>query len=176
MLETNPFGCFVPPDASSLVLGSFPGRHAFDPAPNNPYNWFYCSSRNQFWPIIENVYGVKLGTKDQKQKLFENLGIAITDIILKCERRDNNNMDNNLINIVYNTRAIENIFATSSIKRVFFTSILVEKIYRREFKMIIDGYPKVDLVTLPSPSPRYARMSIGEKVEKYRRLLPNLAT
>lgn len=73
MIEIHPFGNFVPQNARYLILGSFTGKQ------EDGYDWFYCSKRNQFWPILEVVYGIKLQNKTEKQKLFNRLGVAITD-------------------------------------------------------------------------------------------------
>jgi len=31
MIETHPFGSFVPPDARYIICGSFTGKEAYDP-------------------------------------------------------------------------------------------------------------------------------------------------
>lgn len=168
MIEIHPFGSFVPKNARYLILGSFPGRRV------NGYDWFYGNQRNQFWPILEAVYGIGLRDKAEKQKLFTRLGIAITDIILKCERKANNNLDTNLAKIVYNTKAITAIFKENKTRKIFFTSRFVEHLFKKQFKNLIKLYPEVKLITLPSPSPRYAAMSRSEKIARYKDLLPVL--
>jgi hypothetical protein len=59
------------------------------------------------------------------------------------------------------------------IEKIFFTSIFVEKKFIKEFKDIIESYP-VKCISLPSPSPLFARMSLESKVQYYRDLLPRL--
>lgn len=55
MIETHPFGCFVPPGAKYLILGSFTTKEAFN-ADKEKYVWFYSNGgRNNFWPILEEV-------------------------------------------------------------------------------------------------------------------------
>ena len=169
MIETHPFGNFVPQNTQYLFLGSFTGRLVVE-----GYDWFFANKRNQFWPILEEVYSIKLPTKKEKQELFIRLGMAITDIILSCERKANNNLDMNLTNIVYNTQAITDIFQKNKIETVFFSSRFTEKLFKRQFKGIISKHSEVELITLPSPSPRYARISKAEKVLKYKELLPKL--
>lgn len=166
--EKHPFGSFVPKDARYLFLGSFAGKTS------DGYDWFFGTKRNQFWPIMAEVYGRPLQTKDEKQKLFANLKLAITDIILSCERKDHNNSDGNLINAVINTKVITNILKNNPIKTIFFSSRFAEHLYKRHFMNLIRKYPQIDLVTLPSPSPRYAAMSLAVKVAKYTELLPKL--
>lgn len=166
MLESHPFGDFVPKNAQYLILGSFTGKIL-----DNSYNWFYSNKRNLFWPIIQEVYGVKLENKKSKQALFSNLGISMADIIMSCERKANSNLDMNLTNIVINKK-IEDIVKKNKIKKIFFSSRFVEKLYKRHFKDLISNHPQIELVTLPSPSPRYAAMNLAEKIVRYKELLP----
>lgn len=168
MPEHHPFGNFTPSGAKYLFLGSFTGKLI------EGYDWFYANKRNQFWSILEVVYITKLPTKKEKQELFTRLKMAITDIILSCERRSNSNLDTNLINTVYNTRAINKIIRNNKIKTIYFSSRFAEELFRKQFSTLTQLYPKILLVTLPSPSPRYATMSKSQKVEKYKSLLPRL--
>lgn len=168
-IEIHPFGVFSPPKAKYLMLGSFTAVKKDD-----SYDWFYGSKRNQFWPMIEEVYDLKLPNKKAKQNLFTNLSLAIADMIHQCERRDGNSMDSNLINLVYNTEALKKLLKENPIKKIFFSSRFVEKEFKRKFKELIDIHPNVELVTLPSPSPRYAAMSKQEKINRYGEIFPKL--
>ena len=168
MIEKHPFGNFVPKKTNYLMLGSFVTK------PSNSYEWFYANGRNQFWPIMQEVYGLELSTKKQQQKLFIQLEMALADIILSCERRNNSNLDINLFNIVYNTQAIKDIINKNKIKKIFFTSRHVESLFSKVFKDISHAIDKIELICLPSPSPRYAMMSKPEKIKVYKALLPKL--
>jgi len=117
MIEKHPFGNFVPKKPKYLMLGSFVTK------PSNPYKWFYANGRNQFWPIMEEVYNSDFGTKEQQQKLFIQLEMALADIILSYERRKNSNLDINLFNIDYNTKAITDIINKYKVKKVFFLPV-----------------------------------------------------
>lgn len=150
------------------MLGSFVTK------PSSSYKWFYANGRNQFWPIMQEVYGCDLSTKKQQQQLFSQLKMALADIIYSCERRHNSNLDVNLFNIVYNLKAIKAIITTNKLEQIFFTSRYVETAFRKQFKHLIQLYPKLELVCLPSPSPRYAILTKQEKVNRYKKLLPKL--
>ncbi len=171
MIETHPFPPFIPQNAKYLILGSFTAKRGDE---DDYYDWFYVTKRNQFWPIIEEVYGIKLPDKQSKQKLFSDLRIAITDIIYQCERRDGNSLDANLINFVYNTPAISKILKENKIEKIYFSSRFVEKEFKKRFKDLTSKFSEIELVTLPSPSPRYAAMSREEKIRRYREIFPKL--
>ncbi|MEK7112123.1 MAG: hypothetical protein AAB875_02235 [Patescibacteria group bacterium] len=167
MIETHPFGIFSKPKAKYLLLGIFTAVKK-----DGSYDWFYGSRRNQFWPMIEAVYAIKLPDKNSRVELFTNLSIAIADMIYQCERRDGNSLDSNLINFVYNTSGLERLFEENNIEKVFFSSRFVEKEYKQRFRELIIKYPNIDYLTLPSPSPRFAAMSRADKIKKYKEIFP----
>ena len=171
MKETQLFKEFIPPNAKYLLLGGFTAAKKTN---DNSYDWFYCTKRNQFWSIIEQVYQIKLETTEKKKKLFAKLGIAIADTIFQCERRHGNSSDSNLSNQVYNSVGVRKILRENEIEKILFTSRFAEKIYRRHFSRVMEEYPSITLITLPSPSPRYAMLSKAEKMIVYKEELPLL--
>ena len=164
-IETHPFQPFIPTNATILIVGSFPGRDITQKELEKD-DWFYGTKRNQFWNIISGVYNIELKNAADKKELFTIKGIAIADIILKARRNAINNSDNNLEVITYNDKAIKNILAYTSFQHIFYTSRFVEKHFLKIFPGIQNGE------CLPSPSPRYARMSIKEKITYYKKILP----
>ncbi|HLC58069.1 MAG TPA: hypothetical protein VJH95_05830 [Candidatus Nanoarchaeia archaeon] len=177
MLENHAFGNFVPKHSRYLILGSFPVKQAVKGTNyDKTYDFFYSIKRNQFWPILEAVYGLELATKAKKQQLLSRLGIAMADIILKCTRTRGSNLDNNLSNFHYNLAAIKEILDTHHIEKIYFTSCFVAKQFRKFFKAVIEAHPATELITLPSPSPRYALVSKEQKILMYKALLPKHKT
>ena len=163
-IETHPHKLFVPPNATVLVLGTFPGKNNVQVEGQD--EWFYSSKRNQFWTILRGVYEEELKTTAQKKELFARKAIAMGDIFLKIKRMENNNSDSSLEVIEYNDKDIEKALKENSIDAVFTTSQFVAK----EFKKLFPNFKNIE--TLPSPSPRYARMSLVEKISIYKEKLP----
>ncbi|MGN6531438.1 MAG: uracil-DNA glycosylase family protein [Ginsengibacter sp.] len=164
-IETHPYKAFIPKNVTAIIIGSFPGREVTHKVLTGD-EWFYGAKRNQFWKIISGVYQTELITKAQKQDLFNKHGIGIVDIFLKIKRKENNNMDSNLEVIEFNDHAIKEILKNPNIKSIFFTSKFVEKAFLKLFPEIQIGQ------SLPSPSPRFARMSLAEKINYYKIKLP----
>lgn len=164
-IETHPFQPFIPKGAKYLIIGSFPGKGQTEKIISEA-DWFYGAKRNTFWKIIEEVYQTELKTTSAKQKLFTSLKMGIGDIILKAVRKESTNSDSNLHVIEYNDKAIKQILELHEIENVFFTSQFVFKIFRKFFPAFTNA------VVLPSPSPRNARMSLKEKINVYKKLLP----
>ena len=171
MAEKHPFKPFVPPNTRYLLLGSFVAKKRSDDV---GYDWYYGSRRNQFWAIMELVYHAQLSSKNDKQALLARLSMAMADIILGCERKGDSSLDANLINLVYNTAAIRRILENNLVKRIIFTSRFVENEFCKHFTDLMQKFPEVDLVCFPSPSPRYAVMSLKEKAKRYKTILPSL--
>jgi hypoxanthine-DNA glycosylase len=168
--ETNPFAVFCPPQAKYFILGSFVAK---DGRKGHKYDWYYSNGRNQFWPMLEEIYARELNTLAKQQKLFSELGIAIADIIYQCIRHNNSSLDVNLTDHVYNIKPIRKVLENNPIQKILFTSRFVEKEYKKQFKANVEDFPDITLVTLPSPSPRYTIKRI-KKLEVYKRELPTL--
>lgn len=166
--EIHPFGEYIPSDSKYLILGSFVGRRTDD----DNFDWFYGTKRNQFWKILEEVYEIPLVNKKIKKKLCDLKKIALADIIFSCKRKNNSNLDMNLVDIVFNKKGVQKIFKKNNIKKVFFTSRFVELSFKKNFKFILIKHPNLKMITLPSPSPRYAVMSQDQKIKIYKKLLP----
>ena len=164
-IEKHPFQAFIPRKIHCLILGSFPGKEQ-SRGGLDENAWFYGAPLNQFWRILAKAYGRELKTKADKQRLFEEAGIGITDIFTSVIRTKGSNLDENLLINEYNWEVIETILEKHKPK-VFCTSRYVEK----EFKKKFPAYP-VDV--LPSPSPRYFKLTIVQKAEIYKQKLPSL--
>ena len=161
----HPFSPFVPEDCHSLLLGSFPGKASTRSVVLQPEDWYYGAPRNQFWPIMRMLFPDRdLSTKAAKMTLFVDSAIAVSDIILSCIRSENSNMDSNLTKRAYNTAIIRRILKENPIRTIFFTGKGVQQEFVRHFHFD----HAIKLITLPSPSPAYCKMSIREKAEAYR--------
>lgn len=165
-VERHPFLAFIPQKMFCLILGSFPGKEQTRGGLEENA-WFYGAPLNQFWRILSKAYDRELKTREAKQKLFEAAGIGITDIFKAVIRTSGSNLDENLQIEEYNWDVIEEILKKHR-PNVFCTSRFVEK----EFKKKFPAYPAVDV--LPSPSPRYFKLTIEQKAEVYKQKLPSL--
>ena len=163
-VETHPFPAFIPPRMTCLIVGSFPGKEQTRGALDENA-WFYGSPYNQLWRILELAYGRQLKTKEAKQRLFKEAGIGITDIFKSVIRTAGSSVDENLQVVEYNRGELERILKDFR-PHVLCTSRFVEK----EFKKMFPAYPAVDV--LPSPSPRYFKLSIEQKAAVYKKKLP----
>lgn len=166
MREYHPFAPFVPDECRFLLLGSFPGRHSLLPDIGKN-DWYYSAPGNQFWSILRFLFpDSSLVTREDKKELFNALRIAVSDVILSCDRIARSNLDKSLKNRVYNTDVIERILRENPVKAVFFTGTGVMRDYEKHFR----DSGEADHVPLPSPSPAMFRMSLAEKTRVYGRI------
>ena len=167
-LEYHPFGSFIPQNVQYLVVGTFPGRQfsqrGADENEADAYAFSY-GGRNQFWRIMEKLYGVDLPTRDSKKQLFQNLNIGLVDVIQACRRKKDSNLDTDLTDIIWNQAEFYSIFKEKRIENVFCTGKAVAEIFQK-------WYPLQACVALPSPSPLYAVMRFEEKYDFYKQVFP----
>lgn len=168
MIEKHPFEPFIPDYCKVVVIGSFPGRESTQVKREN--DWYYSANRNQFWKLLETVYNRDLKDLANKQELFREARIGITDIISSCERKENSNADSNLNNKVYNSR-IPIILNTKTINKILFTG---KGVYSEFIENFYTPDKNVELIVLPSPSPIYRRLSFQDKVDEYKKYFPIL--
>jgi G:T/U-mismatch repair DNA glycosylase len=174
--EKHPFGSFAPLNARYLLLGSFPcNRHLRLSNAQPEYGeWFYCGSgKSAFWTIIERVYDRQLspGIRQAKAKLFEEIGMAITDVALEIERKKPDCLDNSLVIKQHNTEAIAKIFSEHKIEKVFFTSRFVETQFNKHIqKHLNTNNFLAEYLISPSPAANksiMSRVDYQEFIAKY---------
>jgi hypoxanthine-DNA glycosylase len=167
-LEYHPFGSFIPENVQYLVVGTFPGRTYSQRSPEEneaDETAFSYGGRNQFWRIMEKIYGVDLPTRAHKKQLFAHLNIGLIDLIQACRRKKQSNQDSDLTDIVWNRLEMDKIFNENDIKTTFCTGIGVAKIFQ-------GWYPDKSCIALPSPSPLFAAMRFEDKLAFYKNIFP----
>jgi len=159
MIEKHPFGYYLPQNADKLILGSFPCFNGQDYG-----DWFYSgSSKNYFWPILGDIFNLPTEDIENKKKVCESHGFAITDIALTINRFNGSCSDSKIRIIESNADTI-NLIIEGGIKKVYFTSKFVQKNFSILFPKI-----KLQAFTLPSPSPAANRYIAG--LTEYRNLI-----
>jgi hypoxanthine-DNA glycosylase len=161
MKESHPFKPLIEKDSRILILGTFPSLKSFE------NNFYYSHPKNQFWPILSNIFNVNANTQSQRIELLKNEKIALWDIVKSCERK--NSSDSNLKNVeVHDLNDL--IKNYPNIKAILFTSkkaLYFYQKYHKKINNIIINY-------LPSPSTAYASMTQIEKAEIYRNILNSI--
>ena len=193
MIETHPFGNFIPANAKVLVLGSFPTHNK-----NWRFNSFYPGRANFFWRMLGEIYNRKFnhisgeGAAAERLALCEEKGIAISDTIYKCRRLvATSSKDSdleviekmNILEMLRKHKSIHTVILTGSsgkvsAHKVFFEHLTEHKILYsvNDSKAPIQGHFILDGRTIETHS-LYSTSGINigryaEAVQQYRKYLP----
>lgn len=162
MTYTHPFPPILDHNTRILFLGSFPSIASFE------QSFYYAHPRNAFWPIIEEIFEVRLESNEAKKAFCLERGIGLWDVIGSCER--SNSSDTNLKNCIPND--FETLLKNyPNIKALAFTG---KKSYDLFLKYYKDA--SVEKVLLPSTSPAHAAMKREEKTLIYKEFLNRFLT
>lgn len=161
-LYKHPFPPILDENTKILFLGSFPSIASFE------HSFYYAHGRNAFWPIIEEIFGVKFSNNDDKKNFFLVHEIGLWDVIASCER--SNSSDTNLKNILPNDfkKLLTNY---PNIKVIAFTGKKAFDLFQKYFKDL-----PIEKAVLPSTSPAHAAITKEEKTILYKKFLNRYLT
>jgi double-stranded uracil-DNA glycosylase len=154
----HPFDPIADERSRVLILGSFPSIKSFE------NHFYYAHPRNQFWPIMEELFDVSLAGNESRRRFVLTQGIALWDTFASLVRTDGNSSDANLSQLQPNDIA-GFLKAHPSIRHIFCTG-------RKAFEGCKKHFPDlpVPCTLLPSTSPAYAAMPYEKKVQAYRQI------
>ena len=159
MQEDHTFEPLIFPDSKILILGSFPSIKSLQEG------FYYAHPRNQFWPILSEIFHEKANSQEEKIALCKKHRIALFDSAKSLQRESGNSSDANLKNIEVNDfkKLLEEY---PSIEMIAFTGKKAEQIFNKKYKNL-----SIKKVLLPSTSPAHASMKFNEKLQKYKAIL-----
>ena len=162
MVEHHTFEPLIFDDSKVLILGSFPSIKSFEEG------FYYAHPRNQFWPILSEIFHEQAETKEQKIALCKKHHIALFDSAKSLQRDKGNSSDTNLKNIEVNDFK-KLLQEYPNIEFIAFTGKKAEAIFNKKYKNL-----EIEKVTLPSTSPAHASMTFEEKLQKYKAVFHKL--
>ncbi len=157
--------CFPPVadrDAKILILGSMPGKASLGA------NEYYAHKRNQFWPIMGELFGATPDLPyEQRLAKLKQSGIALWDVIERCERRTS--LDSDIKNEIPND--LETFLqACSGIDLICFNGKKAESSLHGHFPVLIAA-ARHRFALLPSTSPAHAGMTFEMKLERWKAVI-----
>lgn len=156
------FNPIVSKDSCILLLGTMPSEESLR------IQEYYGHKSNQFWKIIFTLFEKSISTNyKEKIALLLEYRIALWDVLAGCEgigSADSNikNEKPNNFKIFFDDYPL--------INHIFFTSKKAEEFYKK----YIGFDENKTYITLPSPSPANAAISLSQKVEKWQILLDTI--
>lgn len=156
MRLVHPFDPVADDRSRVLVLGSFPSIKSFEEG------FYYAHPRNQFWPIMEKLFGKTLPDSESRRRFALEHGIALWDTYASLVRSENNSSDANLTGLHPND--IEGFLKSHpEVIHIFCTGRKAYDGCRKHFPALA-----VPCTLLPSTSPAYAAMPFAQKLDAYR--------
>lgn len=168
MTKARHHTCFAPiagPDATTLILGSLPGRRSLE------LQQYYAHPQNQFWKLIAALNETEPPANyAERQALLTTNGIAVWDVFAAAERPGS--LDSAIVQATAETNDFRAFFvAHPRVRRVFFNGRKAEEIYRRRVLPTLGAdFPQIQYVSLPSSSPAHAGMPFARKLARWREI------
>ncbi|MBE6140064.1 MAG: DNA-deoxyinosine glycosylase [Firmicutes bacterium] len=136
-----------------LILGTMPS------VISRQEKFYYANPQNRFWPVLENIFHVKLLNYEEKINFLNEKNIALWDVIESCEI--NNSQDSSIKNIKFND--IISLINKTNIKIVFCTGKKAYDLFQKNF-----SFP---CLYLPSPSSANAKLKLNDLIKEYEIIL-----
>ena len=151
-------------DATTLILGSLPGRRSLE------LRQYYAHPHNAFWKLIAAIFDDNGPGYSRRVALLKRNHIALWDVIAAAQRPGSLDSD-----IVQATTRVNDFVAFFSahphIRRVFFNGRKAELTYQRlVLPNLGASLAHIRYASLPSTSPAHAGMSFAEKLGKWRKI------
>jgi len=160
VFEDHPWQRFpkVNNGATSLIVGSFPPNKFTthrEELTSCDTNFFYGSRDNEFWELFIESLNLKFEWPDHIKKLkkwIKENKWMVTDIVMRAKRRQDSAFDNDLIEIVWNTKTINSILKSNPIAHIYFTSRWVEAKFKANILCDLKIKKQMNETILISPS------------------------
>jgi hypoxanthine-DNA glycosylase len=168
MSHIQSFPPIVNPTATTLILGSMPGKESLRAGQ------YYAHHRNAFWPIMGELVGAAPALPyETRTRILRSAGIALWDVLASCTRHSSMDADIEVDSICPNDFA--SFFLTHpNITHVFFNGTMAEKFFHQHVQLLLDPPLENRLLhyqRLPSTSPANASMRYEQKLRAWQAIL-----
>ena len=152
------------PTASTLILGSMPGKESLRAGQ------YYAHRRNAFWKIMAHTLRFNPDSSyEARLHELKTARVALWDVLQSCTRAGS--LDARIDADSITTNDFQSFFHThEKIQAVFFNGAKAESAYRQYVLPAISTVP-VSYLRLPSTSPAHASLSYEQKLLTWRTAL-----
>jgi len=137
-------------------------------------NEYYAHPRNSFWWLLGQLIGFdhKLPYA-RRVALTTAAGFAVWDVLLDCERKGS--LDSNIQRDTEQCNDFSSLLQSHhSLRLIAFNGAASRAIFMRHCSPLLNHFPNLRTVLLPSSSPAYASISRCEKLQLWRQKLPKI--
>ncbi|MGA7750557.1 MAG: DNA-deoxyinosine glycosylase [Gallionella sp.] len=157
------------PNASTLILGSMPGKESLRAGQ------YYAHRRNAFWPIMGDLIGaVPTLPYEARTQILKSAGIALWDVLASCTRHSSLDADIEANSISANDFALF-FLKHPDITHVYFNGSMAEQCFRKHVQPLLEPLlinRPLHYQRLPSTSPANASMRYEQKLRSWKVILP----
>lgn len=154
MTISHPIPPFYEATSRILLLGSFPS------VKSRQDQFFYAHPQNRFWRVLAAVFETPVPqTKDEKCALLSRAGIALWDVVARCEIKGS--ADSTIRPLAVND--ITEILNQAAIDKIYVNGRTAEKLYQKHMQPA-SGRPAQ---YLPSTSPANAGVTFEALVQAW---------
>lgn len=158
------FAPLVDLNSRILVLGTMPGIASLEKGQ------YYAHPRNQFWPLIYEIFEAKPDILYSQRKAFLlEQGIAVWDVVKNCYRKGS--LDANITSPQPNNVA-GLLYGYPSIKHVFFNGAQAASYYKKVIRPQVESL-ELKHTRLPSTSPAHT-MAYTCKLQQWKAIAHTL--
>lgn len=138
-----------------LILGSFPS------VKSRETHFFYGHPQNRFWKVLSQILECELPiTVEEKKKMLLSHGIAIWDVIARCEIAGSS--DSSIDHVIPNDLSL--ILKEAPIKAIFTNGKKAYELYGKYCQTMVG----MKAIPLPSTSPANAAYGIPRLLEAWK--------
>ena len=144
-----------------LILGTFPS------VKSREQHFYYGHPRNRFWRVTAGITGEPVpGTVEEKKALLLRHGIALWDVIARCDIVGSS--DSSIRNV--EPADLGRVLEHSRVARIFANGQTAKKLYDK-YQRSVWGR---EITGLPSTSPANASFSLERLLERWQAVKPFL--
>ncbi len=133
---------------------------------------YYAHPRNGFWPLLESIWDIPAtASYAARVRATKQAGLAIWDVLARCERRSSLDSDIDPASIVVNDFA--GFFNShTAIEAIAFNGGTAAQLFRRHVLAgLAEPLRRLPMLQLPSTSPAHARLALADKRRVWAALL-----
>ena len=159
MTKIHSFAAVSSPAATTLILGSMPGKRSLD------MQQYYAHPQNAFWQIMAQLLGFDSQLPyAARLQCLQDAGVALWDVLAACERPSSLDSDIVEASIVSNDFAAF-LEAHPRVRNIFCNGAKSWQSYRRYVHGNLDARKRdIPVIRLPSTSPAHAAMDFQAKI------------
>ena len=148
----------------SLILGSMPSQKSL------AEQQYYAHPRNAFWWIMAHIANTPVNAGYAARSSLQGAGYALWDVLLDCQRPGS--LDSDIRRDSEEANDLAALIANQpGIKLIAFNGTAAKQIFMRHCKHVLQQFPHLEWVQLPSTSPAHAAMTRAEKLVRWRTAL-----